>query len=266
MSYHVLPNIALILALLGIVAMILRRLPEAVDAKQQETQEETVHDKLSKKGLPVMAFSRAKSWGRFWGQKIWHFVLEAKDLKPASATGYKIRKMFNYGATQKTPAQSAALPGTQTPAATPPASLPKETPRPTEQEILDAIKKEPKNHRHYDDLGKLYLDQKNFSDAKDIYLYLVNHESGHSEYHAKLAYSCYQLREFSTAVEHYKKATALDSTHPNRYYNLALCLSVLGRQAEAVENFGKAAAMEPDNFKYRQALEKAKATQAKPAA
>jgi len=254
MSYHIIPNIILILAILGLIAMILRRLPEAVSEKEHESNLETVHDKLSKKGLPVLAFSKLKTVSRFWSQKIWHFVLEAKDLKPSAASGYKIRKMFAHQEKQgATDNQDKARPaGTA-------AALPLEqTTKSREDEILAAIKKEPRNHKNYDDLGKLYLEQKSFSDAKDIYLYLVNHESGHSEHHAKLAYSCYQLREYTSAIEHYKKSIALDSTHPNRYYNLALCLSVMGKHKEALENFQKAASLEPQNQKYQMALEKAK--------
>ena len=257
MSYHILPNIALILAILGIIAMILRRLPEAVNAKAGETPTEGVHEKLAKKGLPVIAFSKVKTLSRFWVQKVWHYMLEAKDLKPSAAASYKIRKMFAHAGPQKP--ETAAAAHKPIPAAPPASShAPTEPHRPSEAEILAAIKKEPKNHKHYDDLGRLYLDQKNFSDAKDLYLYLVNHDPGHSDYHAKLAYSSYQLREFSTAVEHYKKSVALDPTHPNRYYNLALCLSVLGRQSEAVENFEQAVHLEPQNQKYQSALEKAK--------
>lgn len=254
MSYHILPNIVLILAILGLVAMILRRLPEAVSEKEHESNLETVHDKLGKKGLPVLAFSKLKTVSRFWSQKVWHFVLEAKDLKPAATTGYKIRKMFAHQAKQNAPAGQDRT-RTDSPATPASAEQPKKS---REDEILAAIKKEPRNHKNYDDLGKLYLEQKSFSDAKDIYLYLVNHESGHSEHHAKLAYSCYQLREYTSAIEHYKKAIALDSTHPNRYYNLALCLSVMGKHKEAVENFQKAATLEPQNQKYQMALEKAK--------
>lgn len=258
MSYHILPNIVLILAVLGIIAMILRRLPEAANAKSKETQVADVQEKLAKKGLPVVAFSKIKIFSRYWLQKIWHYMLEAKDLKPGSAAGYKIRKMFTHVASPK-PTAATTVPA-QKPNSTAILS-PNQATEPhrlTETEILAAIKKEPKNHKHYDELGKLYLDQKNFSDAKDLYLYLVNHDPGHSDYHARLAYSCYQLREFSTAVEHYKKSVALDSTHPNRYYNLALCLSVLGKQSEAVENFEHAVHLEPQNQKYQAALEKAK--------
>ena len=253
MSYNVLPNIVLILAILGLIAMILRRLPEAVSVQQQEEIAETVHEKLSRKGLPVLAVSKLRSLGKFWGQKIWHFVLEAKDLKPGATAGYKIRKMFNHAASAQT-TDGVARDNIFSPQ---PPQQP-EPVKPTEHEILEAIKREPRNHKLYDDLGKLYLEQKNFSDAKDVYLYLVNHESGHSDHHAKLAFSCYQLKEFTTAVEHYRKSIALDSTHPNRYYNLALCLSTLARHEEAVQNFQKAAEMEPQNQKYLAALDRAK--------
>lgn len=253
MSYNVLPNIVLLLAILGLIAMILRRLPEAVSAQEREEAAETVHEKLSRKGLPVLAVSKLKSLGRFWGQKIWHFVLEAKDLKPGATAGYQIRKIFTHATSSRNTSKTA-----QDNIFSQPSPEQAKLAKPTENDILEAIKRQPRNHKLYDDLGKLYLEQKNFSDAKDVYLYLVNHESGHSDHHAKLAFSCYQLKEFTTAVEHYRKSIALDSTHPNRYYNLALCLSTLARHEEAMQNFQKAAEMEPQNQKYLAALDRAK--------
>jgi len=116
------------------------------------------------------------------------------------------------------------------------------------------LKSEAKNLAHYESLGKLYQEQRNFTDSRDIFLYLVKHDSDNSEYHAKLAYACYQLKEYETSIKHYQKSLALDSSHPNRYYNLGLGLKHLKRYAESRLALQKAVEMESGNAKYKEAL------------
>jgi tetratricopeptide (TPR) repeat protein len=244
LSYQLFPNLIFILAILGIIILILRRLPEATNPNAQ-IAEVPVEDRLFEKGLPTIAVSKVKVVLMFWSKKIWHFVLEAKDLKPAATAGYKIKKIFSYSQKRRLePILNQTFNLTAKPSLQ------------TEQELLEAIKKEPKNFKFYDELGKLYSEQKNFADAKDIYLYLTNHNSSSSDFQAKLGYSYYRLKEYEKAVEYYQKSLKLDSTHPNRYYNLGLSQMALNKYEEAREMFKKALEMEPNNPKYIQALEK----------
>jgi tetratricopeptide (TPR) repeat protein len=244
LSYQIIPSIIFISAILAIILIILRRLPEAANRVKelQITEKLPIEERLINKGLPAIAISKIKVKIQFWIKKTWRFILEAKDLRPTAITGYKIRKIFD---------KTLSL-----------AHKPKIFSFPTvsnirdEKYYLDQIKQQPKNLGNYDSLGKFYTQQKNFSDAKDVYLYLVNHDQTHSDYHAKLAYCFYQLQEYEPAVEYYKKSVALDSTHPTRYYNLGLCLSALNKKSEAAGAFQKALEMEPQNEKYRQALNK----------
>ena len=206
-------------------------------------QEQNIRQKIAEKGLPVIAISKIKVQIKYLVKKIWQFALEAKGLRPAAATGYRIKKIFNYALKRK----QGVLNGNLAFTINQPVS---------EKNLLEAIKKEPKNLKNYDSLGKLYLEQQNFIDAKDIYLYLTNHESGHSEYYAKLAFSLCQLKEYEKAVENYEKSIALDSTHPNRYYNLGFSHLAQKNFLQAKIAFEKALEMEPKNEKYQQALKK----------
>lgn len=205
-----------------------------------ESAEKTLLDK----GLPAQAISKVKVKLTFITKKVWNFVLEAKDLKPHEATGYRMKKIFG-----------GRLPGIKKQTIHVPKTFHEVK---NEQYFLDIIKLEPKNLSHYDSLGKFYLDNSNFSDAKDIYLYLTNHQPGNEAYQAKLAYCYYQFKEYTKAVEHYKKSLALDSTQPNRYYNLGLSLEASGNHQEAQEAISKAVELEPNNEKYTQALSKLK--------
>src|SRR5579863_8537508 len=76
--------------------MILRRLPEAAKAQQNEEQEQpSAQTKLVEKGLPALAASKIRVTAVLITKKVWNFILEAKDLKPHSTAGYKMKKIFS---------------------------------------------------------------------------------------------------------------------------------------------------------------------------
>ena len=242
LSYQIVPNIILIVAILGIVLIILRHLPEAIaqDQAKQGNHAEVV-EKLSQKGLPAMAISKLRSGATIWKNKTWNFLLETKDLKPTSVAGYRIKQIFGK--------QAAGLP----PVAAAPQHTTTQDVR-TEKYFLDEIKKDPKNLHLYADLGKYYLDRAELSDAKDIYQYLTQHNPANGEYFARLAQCYFRLKDYARAVENYDKSLALDSTQPNRFYNKGVSLEALGKYPEAIESFEKAIRLESKNPKFFMAL------------
>ena len=80
--------------------------------------------------------------------------------------------------------------------------------------------------------------------------FLAGVRDKHPDYHARLAYCYYQMKNYHKAAESYKASLALDSTQPNRYYNLGLVLELLGRHGEAAQALEQAIALEPQNPKY----------------
>jgi tetratricopeptide (TPR) repeat protein len=231
LSYQIIPNIIFIFSVVGVLLLVLRRLPEAGSIIERQPEKSTAHEKLLAKGLPAEAFSKISTFVKFWISKIWNFVLEAKDLKPHAAAGYRMQKMFN-----------GKLPGFKQQLAVQPITTHEVK---SEQYFLDMIKLQPKNLANYDLLGKFYLEQSNFSDAGDIFEYLANHEPGNPEFQARLGYCLYQQKQFGKAAEHYQKSLALDSTQPNRYYNLGLSQEGAGDLDQAVKNFEMAISLEP---------------------
>lgn len=236
MSYQIIPNILFIFAVLGILLIILRRLPEAVREENKQPQELPPEANLHKKGLPAVAISRFNSGLKLWLRRFWNFILEAKDLKPGAISGYNIKKIF--GGRRHNPGQAKS------------GSAQNLEDVKSEKFFLEAIKNEPKNYSHYDALGKFYLDGGNFADAKDIYRYLANHQPSNGDFAARLAYSYYRLGQYDQAAAFYQRSLALDSAQPNRYYNLGLSWDALGQDKQAEQALLKAISLEPKNSKY----------------
>lgn len=234
LSYQLIPNIILLFSILGILLLVLRRLPEASAIPEQPNQSEAATLKLLAKGLPAMAISKLRSWFRFWGKKLWNFALEAKDLKPQAFANYRIRKLFGPWQQPK--------PATSRPASTEEVQ--------NEQYFLNIIKRDPKNLANYDLLGRFYLDHQEIDNARDIYDYLTRHDAANADYQARLAYCYYQTKDFAKTAEHYQKSLALDSSQPNRYYNLGLVQETMGQSEAALQSISRAIALEPHNARY----------------
>lgn len=242
MPYNVLPNIIFILAILGIAAIILRRLPEAVAGQDKPKDPE---GKLAEKGLPAKPAVRSKLLIKLWARRVWNFILEAKDLRHGSLVGYRIRKV---SAPPERPSG-----GAQAGAAGPAASQgPIQTQ--SEGEILELIRREPKDLEHYHTLGLYYLNHRAFKDATDIFEYLVSHDPTNPEYLHRLGFSYYKAGRFAEAAKRYEESLSLDSSQPKRYYNLGVAQESLGKYQEAIQAFEHAATLDPENVRYRVAL------------
>lgn len=232
MAYQLLPNLILVLAIIGILVLVLRRLPEAAALKRQQDEiENEPQQRMLAKGLPARTASRTKAAATIVIQRVWHFMLEAKGLRQTPAVNYKMKKIW-----QRKPA---------------------ELPVQNENYYLDQIKQAPKDLEAYNRLGQYYLEHKDYEEAKNVYDYLVRHNPSSSDYLAKLGYSYLFLQDYKAAAEQYKKSLKLDSSHPSRYYNLALAHSALNQSKQVEDALKKALALEPNNEKYKKMLDHA---------
>lgn len=234
MTFELIPNISLIVAVVGIFALIARRFPEAKTA----VIEEKTPPKSFLQGKAILALELpTRVWARvgFWVRRTWHFLLEAKDLRKPAEVGYRIKKLLPHKRAHG--AISATLDEIG------PASK-------DEQYYLKRIQQSPKDLETYNALGKFYTDEKRFAEARDIYTYLVKREPGNAMYYARLAFASFRLELFAEAVQNYEKSLALDPAQPNRFYNLALSLEALGKKEEALVPIRKAVELEPQNKKY----------------
>jgi tetratricopeptide (TPR) repeat protein len=251
MSYQLIPNIILILCILGVIILILRRMPEVAEIERKKSLAQP-ESSLPDKGVRLIDPSKLKTKLSFWLSKLWHFSLEAKDIKHSAEVSYRIKKMFRKGPATTPP---ATTPSTSDIRPTQPVSV-KEVEEPiTEDILLAAIQEKPKDLLRYATLGQFYLDAKNFIDAEHVYGYLVKHEPSDANYYAKLAFCYLNLKDHEAAVEYYEKSLDFDPGHPNRYYNLGLAYKGLGKLDDAKDMFKKAHELEPKHSKYRAAAQ-----------
>src|SRR5262249_11121410 len=156
-----------------------------------ENQSLKPEEKLRDLGLPAIAASKIKTWALFWGQRSWHFILEAKGIKHQAHVSYRIKQIFKRKhSPQGLLTQSKTLDLTT--------NITKD-----EAYFLSRIKADLKDLSNYSGLAQIYIDDKNFSEARDIYSYLVKHDPGNADFHAKLGYANFLLEDFESAVKAY---------------------------------------------------------------
>lgn len=231
MPYNTIMNITFVLSALGVILMVLRRLPEATAKvkaeKRVEIPTQTADSILEAKGLPAKAYSRSKNIAQVAWHKIWQFLLEAKGLKHTPIVNYNFQKILK----------------NNKPDLNPPIVK-------NEKYYIDLIKRNPKDNSYYDMLGQYYLEEKKLEDALNVYDYLVNHAPTNALYWVRYGLTALHLQQYSIAEEAYKKAVNLDPSNPSRFYNLALSLQGQKKYSDAVKALDEALTLEPKNQKY----------------
>src|SRR5205807_1630282 len=94
-AFQFLPNLIFFVALLGVVFLIARRLPQALGEPDNNLGPE---EQLIQKGLPAEVVRRGSVLARTLGKKVWHFALEAKGLRHNSVIGYRIKTILKRSA------------------------------------------------------------------------------------------------------------------------------------------------------------------------
>lgn len=231
MPYNLLANLILILSILGVIILVVRRLPQAVGEHKEEKSMRDLDngsDLLAEKGLPTKNVSKVKVAAKLVGHKIWQFMLEAKGLKHAPKISYNFKRILKKDkeAEVKPPIARG------------------------EDYYIELIKRHPKDLTAYDQLGQFYLEARKYSDAANVYDYLAEHQPTSHGYWAKLGLAHLHDQEFAKSSEAYEKSVKLDPSHPNRYYNLALALQGQKRWSDAVKALDSALELDSGNKKY----------------
>lgn len=231
MPYNLVANLILILSILGVIIMVVRRLPQAVGENEEQklADENGAREVLaSEKGLPTKAASKIRSFLQIAWHKLWHFMLEAKGLKHAPKINYNFKRILkkdNEAEVKKPVARN-------------------------EDYYIRLIKRHPKELAYYDQLGQFYLEARKYSDAANVYDYLTEHSTTNSSYFAKLGLAQLHDQEFVKAEAAYAQSVKLDPSHPNRFYNLALALQGQKKYRAAVKALDSALELDSGNQKY----------------
>lgn len=236
MPYNTIMNITFIVSIVGVIFMVLRRLPEAVDRTEKASSDSiasntTPNSILFAKGLPVKAYSKTKVLLKLVSHKVWQFLLEAKGLKQAPKISYNFQKVFSK---IKADTNEALIKD--------------------EKYYINLIKRNPKDDSYYDLLGQYYLEQKKMDDALNVYEYLVSHAPTETTYWVRLGLAALFLQNYQKAEQAYQKAVSLDPTNPSRFYNLALAQQGLKKYALGVGSMQKALELDSSSQKYKDFL------------
>jgi tetratricopeptide (TPR) repeat protein len=189
------------------------------------------------------------------GNKVWHFILEAKDLTPATTKTIhnqyeKVKSVFRIRI------RSSEADPQWLPEAADLAIKPSVHHNP-EDLYLAAIKKNPNDRTAYEALGRLYLQNKNYADAVQTYDYLTKLDPTRDVYYSNLGLSHYSLRDYSKAREAYEKAISINNKIPTRWINLALCFEASEDYSKAVKAITQALALDKLNVNYMSLLAEA---------
>lgn len=231
MPYNLAANLILILSILGVIILVMRKLPQAVGEHMEDKLADDgpeVGEVLAEKGLPTKAASKLRSAGKIVSHKVWQFVLEAKGLKHTPKINYNFKRILKKDKESETKPPIAR----------------------NEDYYIELIKRHPKELVYYDQLGQFYLEARKYEDAANVYEYLTEHAPTNSGYFAKLGLSHLHDQQFAKAQVAYEQSVKLDASHPNRYYNLALSAQGVKRWKVAVKALDAALELDPGNKKY----------------
>jgi tetratricopeptide (TPR) repeat protein len=184
--------------------------------------------------------------------KLWHFILEAKDLTPAATKTVhsqyeKVKSAFRIRI------RSSEVEPQWLPEAAELTIKPSATQNP-EDLYLAAIKKNPNDREAYEALGRLYLQNKNYADAVQTYEYLIKLDPTKDIYYSNLGLSHYSLKEYQKAREAYEKAISINNKIPTRWINLGLCFEALDEFTKAVKAITQALELDKLNMHYMSLL------------
>ncbi len=180
--------------------------------------------------------------------RVWHFILEAKDLTPSTTKSIhsqyeKVKSAFRIRI------RSSEVEPQWLPEAAELSIKPSVNQNP-EDLYLAAIKKNPNDREAYEALGRLYLQNKNFSDAVQTYEYLIKLDPTKDIYYSNLGLSHYSLKEYQKARDSYEKALSINNKIPTRWINLALCFEQLDEFTKAVKAINQALELDKLNMHY----------------
>jgi tetratricopeptide (TPR) repeat protein len=187
-------------------------------------------------------------------EKLWHFILEAKDLKPPLPINRLMHiGQMNLPSTAKKAFRIRIRQSEAEPAWLPEAAelAPRQTTVDIEHQYLEAIKRHPEDVAAYEGLARLYLQEKNFAEAAETFDYLTNLDPTRDVYWSNLGLALFSIKQFKQACQAYQKALDLNNKIPVRWINLALCLDNLDEPTKAVKAITQALQLDPRNVNYQ---------------
>jgi len=244
MSFQFVQDFIVVFCAAGILVIFLRRIPEVVEDKGQLRLGASNEVKnLNRKTFGQRLSEILKSIFSGAVKKVWHFALEAKDLKQGQILAAKFskrvfptKKVINIGVhSQLKKAEQLTAEG-QAEAA--------------EQELFQILKKHPHEYAAYEALVNIYLKDKRNDEILEIMEYLVKHNPKNDYYLVQLGNILMTKRRYEEAISAYQSSIEINDLVSVRFVNVGLCYQALAQYPNARKFFQKALDLEPTNVQY----------------
>ena len=245
MSFELIPNLILIITVVGILVLFLRRLPEVIDEKGQAKM--SVHELINLQARPSDLLQKVvravKDTALAAIQKIWNFMLEAKDLRQGQILASKFARMV-------TPGQKHINIGVRNSLKKAERLVAEKNFEEAEQTYFTIVKKYPHEYAAYEGLVKIYIRQHNYDNLIEVLRYLIQHVPDNDSYLAQMGNVLMSTRHYDEAIQMYGRSLVVNDLVPARFVNIGLCYQALGQYQKALENFQRAVDLEPSNISY----------------
>ena len=126
-----------------------------------------------------------------------------------------------------------------------------------EKILIGAVEIDPANDKIYNKLGILYLEQENFSDAKESFKTSLKYDKYNDLTYNNLGLALFNQGRYNEAIEAYQKSIQLNSLIPHRYINLGLSYAALRQYEKALDAYKKALVLDKDNRDYQKLIREA---------
>lgn len=119
-----------------------------------------------------------------------------------------------------------------------------------EGKYIEIIKLDSRNVDAYLGLGRLYAEQKKFSEARQIFEFLLKLNVATPDLYLDIANLSWEENNLDEAKIYYLKALSLDGARVIARINLGLIFSELGDKTSAAQQFSAALELDPRNPRY----------------
>jgi len=124
----------------------------------------------------------------------------------------------------------------------------------SEKKFLSIIKEDHKNLKAYHGLGKIYLQQKEYDGAAQVFEKICELSPTDEEAFNNCGLSLFNLGKYEEAKKAYDHSVALNNKIAHRFVNLALACDKSGHYKEEISALQKAVALEPEKIDYQEKL------------